>query len=256
MSTKSVDSSLNSRKRIEWAAGTLATMSLAGAWGGVRYQPGWFLTGLAGLSVCLVLGCIAYAMVARRGRVLLQIPMFGLAVIGQEMLLGLCILIGVVTAPLALLLALIRWSREDFVVVGQGLLFAAAAMGGIVLHHKLQIAGAHRAATRGEAIIEAIERYRLVENRYPSALQDLVPRELGDIPDTGMVGFRSFEYIAPATDADGDPEKRPFSTYELRVDLSKLLKFDCLVYWPERNYPDVLYGGGVERVRDWAYVHE
>jgi hypothetical protein len=40
------------------------------------------------------------------------------------------------------------------------------------------------------------------------------------------------------------------------VNLYQLLQFDSLVYWPERTYPDFMYGGGVERIGDWVYVHE
>ena len=41
-----------------------------------------------------------------------------------------------------------------------------------------------------------------------------------------------------------------------RYQARELLQFDCFVYWPERNYPEHMYGGWVERMGDWAYVHE
>jgi len=78
---------------------------------------------------------------------------------------------------------------------------------------------------------------------------------VSSIPDTGMARFPSFDYVVPTSQVDVD-EQRLFATYELRVNLYRLLQFDSLVYWPEGNYPDAIYGGGVERIGDWAYVHE
>ena len=88
----------------------------------------------------------------------------------------------------------------------------------------------------------------------PASLADLVPRELDSIPETGMAGFPSFEYRDTQTET-GESE-RLFASYELRVNLYELLQFDCLVDWPEGNYPDWMYGGGVDRSGAWAYVHE
>ena len=34
------------------------------------------------------------------------------------------------------------------------------------------------------------------------------------------------------------------------------INFDVFVDWPERVYPMSMYGGGVERIKNWAYVHE
>ena len=33
--------------------------------------------------------------------------------------------------------------------------------------------------------------------------------------------------------------------------------FDQFIYYPSQNYPDYYWGSNpVERIRDWAYVHE
>jgi hypothetical protein len=68
------------------------------------------------------------------------------------------------------------------------------------------------------------------------------------------MGYRSFEDLGPTPETAD--EERLFQTYEIRVNLFQFLQFDSLVYWPERNYPDFMYGGGVERIGDWVYVHE
>jgi hypothetical protein len=34
------------------------------------------------------------------------------------------------------------------------------------------------------------------------------------------------------------------------------INWDVFFYWPTQRYPDYIYGGGVERIGKWAYVHE
>lgn len=47
------------------------------------------------------------------------------------------------------------------------------------------------------------------------------------------------------------------SNWELRVPCSDgLLDWDVFFYWPGGRYPDYQYGGSIERIADWAYVHE
>jgi hypothetical protein len=49
----------------------------------------------------------------------------------------------------------------------------------------------------------------------------------------------------------------PSSPWELRVPCSHgLLNWDVFFYWPSRRYPQQAYGGSIERIGDWAYVHE
>lgn len=45
--------------------------------------------------------------------------------------------------------------------------------------------------------------------------------------------------------------------WELRVPCSiGLLNWDVFFYWPTQHYPDHAYGGSIERIGKWAYVHE
>jgi hypothetical protein len=69
-------------------------------------------------------------------------------------------------------------------------------------------------------------------------------------PYTGAVGYPTFEYRRVM-------QGSPFKQDEILVRTSPGgFTFDKLVYWPEHRYPDAMYGGEVERVRTWAYVHE
>jgi hypothetical protein len=45
--------------------------------------------------------------------------------------------------------------------------------------------------------------------------------------------------------------------WELRVPCSRgLVNWDVFFYWPGQQYPAYGYGGSIERIADWAYVHE
>ncbi len=245
----------DTRRSLETAAAVTATMLLGGGWAGVRYQGSSFLVALGISTLGILIAAIAYALVTKRFGVLLFLPLFGLAVVAQELLASFFLLAGVFGFPIAVLFSLFRPTRQNWMVAGQTALLGITAIGSVLLYGKLQTLGAQRAAHRGDEIVDAIHRYESFSGKLPNALEELVPRELESIPDTGMIGFPSFQYVGPKDPTLQDKE-RPFKKYELRVDLYKLLQFDCLVYWPEGNYPDFMYGGGVERIGEWAYVHE
>ncbi|MCP3670559.1 MAG: hypothetical protein GY814_09020 [Gammaproteobacteria bacterium] len=45
--------------------------------------------------------------------------------------------------------------------------------------------------------------------------------------------------------------------WELRINCSTgFLNRDVFFYWPKQKYPKQIYGGDVEAVADWAYVHD
>jgi len=47
------------------------------------------------------------------------------------------------------------------------------------------------------------------------------------------------------------------SPWELRVNCGLgFLNWDVFFYWPSEDYPKNIYGGTVERMGKWAYVHE
>lgn len=107
-----------------------------------------------------------------------------------------------------------------------------------------------RATHQAEPLIAAIEAYHQKKGSYPNQLQDLVPEFIQAIPSTSMVGYPEFKYSTAKSD-------RLFKTYQLKISTRTIgINFDSFVYWPEADYPARMYGGGVERINDWAYVHE
>lgn len=242
------------RAEVETAVSVIATMLLAGAWAGARYQPRWFVVASVLATAGSVLGMLVYGFTSKRWHSVRFLPLLIIAVFGRDALAGLFFIVAFLGVPIGALYSIVRPTRQNWLIVGHLVLAGLSAVMSIVVYAQLQKLGARRAAERGGAIIRAIHDYAAVEGALPASLADLVPRELDAIPETGMVGYPHFEYRDVRSSAEDSGPL--FATYELRVNLSQLLQFDCLVYWPEGNYPDTLYGGWVERIDSWAFVHE
>ncbi|RYG53405.1 hypothetical protein EON80_32750 [bacterium] len=103
---------------------------------------------------------------------------------------------------------------------------------------------------RSQPLIQAIENYRREHDQYPAQLSDLAPEHLLEVPYTGAVGYPQFRYKKAS-------ENSLFKSYELQIFTPVGgINFDTFNYWPEHAYPKTMYGGTVERIGDWAYVHE
>ena len=103
---------------------------------------------------------------------------------------------------------------------------------------------------RSENLVLAIERYHDDFGAYPHGLKELVPFYIPRIPYTGIPLYPAYEY---------EPAKKygRFKYYELRVKSpGNHSKYDMFFYWPEGRYQKYTYGGIVERIGDWAYLHE
>lgn len=118
--------------------------------------------------------------------------------------------------------------------------------------HFIRLFAMGRAAQRGQVLIDAIEKYKADKGLYPNTLPELAPTYISQIPETGMCGYRSFEYQRIEQvfgDATGG--------YELKIDTSLgPLNWDVFIYWPNQQYPERTYGGHIEQIGSWAYVHE
>ncbi|MBM4044395.1 MAG: hypothetical protein FJ279_04715 [Planctomycetes bacterium] len=110
----------------------------------------------------------------------------------------------------------------------------------------------HELAGRSAPLVQAIHKFDEENGRPPVSLDDLVPRYLPSIPGTGMGAYPRYEYVA------GDKAKQRYGNpWALYIHTSiGFCNFDMFLYFPNQNYPEKGYGGVLERVRDWAYVHE
>jgi hypothetical protein len=65
-----------------------------------------------------------------------------------------------------------------------------------------------------------------------------------------MRAYPEYRYTPNATNYEGNPWVITVFTP------SGGINFDQFMYFPLTNYPKTGYGGWLERVGDWAYVHE
>lgn len=113
-------------------------------------------------------------------------------------------------------------------------------------------AGLINASVRTIPLIVAIENYRFDNGAPPATLTALVPRYIAAIPPTGMTAYPEFYYYSTAK----RPEGATFHSYEVGVQTPFGLSFDRFYYWPEADYPKLSRSGRIERVGNWAYLHE
>lgn len=105
---------------------------------------------------------------------------------------------------------------------------------------------------RSTPIIDAVRTYEAKNGIPPNNLEQLVPDYLPNIPITGIKAYPTYELYVPKLphEIDGNPWMLSVLTPEAGIN------FDMLMYLPKENYPENGYGGWLERVGHWAYVHE
>ena len=119
-----------------------------------------------------------------------------------------------------------------------------------LLTSPVRIHGFRRLALRSRPLVAAIQEFVTHDGRPPVTLEELVPRCLAKVPNTGMPAYPTYQYSTDMKRWGGNP-------WVIYVECpSGGINFDMFVYFPKQNYPATGYGGSLERVGDWAYVHE
>lgn len=156
-----------------------------------------------------------------------------------------------IAIPLSAVIALFSKNTRRYVPI----LFAMSAIAicSLPLNWRLRALknwGMRNAIEKAQPLIEAIESYKTDHGSIPNDLVELVPKYIEVIPYTGMVGYPEFRYTPKQPDS-------LFRDYEIWISTSTgLLNWDRFVYWPAQQYPQQMYGGSVENIDGWAYVHE
>lgn len=143
-----------------------------------------------------------------------------------------------------------RWGFAFLAGAGAMLLLSAPAM----LVRRWEISAA---ANRAAPLVQALEQFRGKHGHYPSALSQLVPDYMAEVPGTGMMGYPEWEYRLSSGDESWkelNGGKAP--AYVLLANCTLPMTWDTLHYWPSGDYPAKMYGGAVEKIGAWAYVHE
>lgn len=133
------------------------------------------------------------------------------------------------------------------------LVLAISCTVGIIIGQKVRIAGMRSFAKRSQSLIAAIEKYQRNHSALPRSLQDLVPDYLPEVPSTGMMAYPGYRYYV------GDEAKQRYAGNPWALSVftpSGGINFDEMLYFPNQNYPKTGYGGSLQQVGEWAYVHE
>lgn len=132
------------------------------------------------------------------------------------------------------------------------LCFLSLFLGGFILGKKIRTSAFHNLAERSETLVSAIRQYTDHGGSPPKSLEDLVPTYLSQVPETGIMAYPDYRYEV------GDAAQRyEGNPWVLRVSTpSGGINFDEFLYFPRRNYPSHGYGGSIERIGEWAYLHE
>ncbi len=139
-----------------------------------------------------------------------------------------------------------------------GVLWLAGSAGWEIeraIYSPARLAGFARVAENSKPLITAIERFHSETGKYPESLNELVPSYLASIPATGIHRYRGYQYDPKGEGYFGGDGKK--HAYALFIPCTVgMINWDSFQYFPEKAYPERMAGGSVERIGDWAYVHE
>lgn len=156
-------------------------------------------------------------------------------------------LLVVLAAVLAVPFKRSRQAAIRAIVVGGGLVFLFVPA--MFLAGKLRMLGFQLAAQRTAPVVAAIKAYEKKKGAPPTTLDELLPGYLPEMP----------KRIPPLELITGETARSKYqgNGWVLIAHVSTgIINWDLFMYFPNQQYPDVGYGGSIERVADWAYVHE
>ena len=200
---------------------------------------------LFALSAIAVLPLVAWVLMSPYGSELL---------LCVTMLYHIAFLAAVVMLPVMLVRVCMKRTRTRarlwlMVITAYVPCFVAGGM----LEHHVWSAGWEAFSERSQPLIAAIKKYERDQGMPPERLADLVPDYLSVLPYTGMRACSEYQYETGPDTREGFNE----NPWVLRISPPVFgVGFDLVLYFPNQNYPEHGYGGSLERVGDWAYVHE
>lgn len=182
------------------------------------------------------------------------------AVVGTDLFLwatliyAMLMLIFILAIPVLIFRLFYRQQRrEALLTLLLGLAFIPCFILGAHLGHKVRTAAMLAFTHRSQPLIAAIQKFERDHSAPPKVLTDLVPDYLPAVPSTGMMAYPNYRYYT-----DDDSKKRyDGNRWVLTVFTpGGGINFDQMLYFPDQNYPQIGHGGSLQRIGDWAYVHE
>ncbi|MDD5705789.1 MAG: hypothetical protein PHR35_07670 [Kiritimatiellae bacterium] len=177
----------------------------------------------------------------------------GVFLIQMEVWLALPLHLAVLAVPLSFFaLPFRRVRRHATTTIVCGTLYVIIGLPALRLSWPIRRGAFDRLAEHSAPLVAAIQRFEKANDRPPKSLEELVPKYLARAPATDMPAYPRYRY------SGGDQTNRwEGNPWVLYVNTSSGgINFDMFMYFPKQNYPKRGYGGSLERIRDWAYVHE
>lgn len=173
----------------------------------------------------------------------------GWSILGAE-LFSVVPLLALLVLPVSLAAMLSRRMRAR---AGAMTIYCAVLIGMLLVLGRvawsLRTYGFERAAAKAQPLVAAIRQFVRDRGQAPANLRDLVPGYLAAIPD-GLPPLRIETHT-------GSPDSYAGNDWILIAAVSSgILNFDSWLYFPNGEYPEQGYGGSLQRIADWAYVHE
>lgn len=167
-------------------------------------------------------------------------------------LVGLPMLGCVIAIPVSIVYGVSRrCRRQALLVVVCCVIFTGSVIVSMRIGRTIRRDAFEGLAERSASLVNAIKAYSEEYGKPPDTLGQLVPRFLAEGPRTGMASYPKYSYFV------GKKETFNGNPWVLKVSASTgLLNFDEFLYYPLQNYPACRCGNRVERIRDWAYMHE
>ena len=137
-----------------------------------------------------------------------------------------------------------------------GLVYLSIAVASFFLGFRLSLPikrfALNQVMARAEPLVAAIHKFEATTGKPPQNLSELVPNYLARIPKPGIGTSPEFYYRLPERD-----ESIEGNAWMLDVNPPVIgIGFDRFIYLPKQNYPERGWGGVLERMGTWAYVHE
>ncbi len=170
-----------------------------------------------------------------------------------QMLIVLPAVVALLALPIAPFFLLSRKTRSAAALVLAGsITVTASCYFGLRLGERIRMDAFTKLSIRSAELVTAIKQYEQANGVPPKTLGELVPGFFTEIPGTGMRAYPDYRYLSgeDAASYEGNPWVLTVFTP------SGGINFDQFIYLPRQNYPDKGFGGWLQRVNEWAYVHE
>ncbi len=170
----------------------------------------------------------------------------------QELVTWLCLsgMVIMAVSLLGLFLSKIRCASMA-VFIGAGLMVTLSVIS-LKSADRIRLQGFERLSQEAAPLVAAIHAYNEEFGHPPESLKELHVSYPSDHAIKGG-GLPDFEYL-PGDQATSRYHGNPWVL--ILETPTGPLRWDQFLYYPLQNYPSLGHGGWVEKVGEWAYVHE